>query len=1267
MASPEQQSDSWDSPSPTSDSHSSLSESRVQPEVSSEDVSPKSHGTESSSLEEQRINAYLNGLLRRILASSDDPMGIYEFIQELQNLAIGDAPSLRKRKIISRILDLADADARKKPLLQFHIAVFHRWFEYSEGDLLESANAIIDLEAEMLRLIPESDPDRLGWLEEHAESYERRFNCTGSVEDIENSIKHYELAISLTPDGDSEEFLRYSALGNSYWRLFQRLGRINDLKSGLRCLDRAALLAPDGHPHRLPLLANQGILYRDSFEHSGNIDEAHKSISCLKTALLLAPDDECRLLWLSGLGNSYQSLFESSGTAEDLDISIKCHEQALLLSVENSSHKPGLLNNLGRALLRRSESSDGTADDIRSSIRYLEEAVQAPSSHPEKFKWLNSLGVAYKFLYKSQRDENHIRMAISHSESAISLMPEDFSKKSLWFDELGCLYALLFALTGSREPIEKWISYLEQALEHAPGDGSDRAVIRYNLAGSYQCLLERFGETREFEGSLDETKEAWLNSKKNPSPFAWLYHLGVSHKRSFDCSSKLDELHEAINLLNQANLLTHNGHSNKPDNLFTLGQYYLALFSRVGELHNIDKSISLQEQSLGMLPQGHDDYPRVLDGLGITFHSRFERLGDMEDLKKSLNYHQQAVQSTPYGHPDKSRYLINLGPLYLRMFEQLGKMADLQESMNCLKQALELVPSNMNEETAACLNNLAYSYLRSYEYTGQPANLEDSICYSERAVSLTTDEDTAKPARLCNLGNSYKTLFHRLGKIEDLEKGIKHQKDALLLTPDDHPMKPQWFGHLADSYLVLFDHLGKLDDLEAATRIYEKVINSTPDDHLAKAFWLNGLGQSYDHRYEQSHQLEDAKKALGYHHQAVSLARSGNLDKSGLLSALGATCQSLFEHTGSTEYIDRAIEHQEHALSLVPDGYLFKSGRIKNLAVSHMSRFKCSDQRIDAEKAREYFRQATKMPGGDSTAKLISGKGWAWSCSKLQESPLEAYASTMELVPQIVWLGSSVSDRYERVAHLIRDLATTAAAAACLELRCDVALEWLEAGRAVVWNQLMQLRTPLNDLSVADPDLAEQLREISYQLQQPEIRHVAPGYIPTRTLVLGQADQQYRRLADSWDQLLAKARRLPGFQDFLRPKPFIQLTAAATSSTIVVVNVHSDRCDAIALLKDSLTTLHIPLLNFTYDKAVRNRKRLVSSLNSAHARVRSERQPIYFAERNSDHFCDILDTLWNDIVSPILNALGFAVRSFLSTLAGYADIAISGSSTIGGG
>ena len=71
-------------------------------------------------------------------------------------------------------------------------------------------------------------------------------------------------------------------------------------------------------------------------------------------------------------------------------------------------------------------------------------------------------------------------------------------------------------------------------------------------------------------------------------------------------------------------------------------------------------------------------------------------------------------------------------------------------------------------------------------------------------------------------------------------------------------------------------------------------------------------------------------------------------------------------------------------------------------------------------------------------------------------------------------MGIFITDRHAELVQ-ISAIVREAVAIPIDEERFATAVEWLEEGRAVVWNQMLQLRTPLDDLRAASPDLANSL------------------------------------------------------------------------------------------------------------------------------------------------------------------------------------------------
>ena len=103
------------------------------------------------------------------------------------------------------------------------------------------------------------------------------------------------------------------------------------------------------------------------------------------------------------------------------------------------------------------------------------------------------------------------------------------------------------------------------------------------------------------------------------------------------------------------------------------------------------------------------------------------------------------------------------------------------------------------------------------------------------------------------------------------------------------------------------------------------------------------------------------------------------------------------------------------------------------------------------------------------------------------------------------------------------------------------------------------MHSPLDHLCAEQPDLVADLERISSQLREPRN---AGG---SQRLVQEQASGRYA-LAIEYENLLKRVRELPGFERFLLPKKFHELTRSCTRGPVVMLNAQKwSRSDALIL------------------------------------------------------------------------------------------------------
>jgi tetratricopeptide (TPR) repeat protein len=683
-----------------------------------------------------------------------------------------------------------------------------------------------------------------------------------------------------------------------------------------------------------------------------------------------------------------------------------------------------------------------------------------------------------------------------------------------------------------------------------------------------------------------------------------------------------------------------------------LGEIYAYEYTQLGRMDDIGVAINCNNQAISLTPDEHPHKPRLLNNLGVLHQRQFKRLGAVVDLDIAVKCHNRALLLTPDRHPDKPSLLKNLGDSHHCRFEQLGELEDLSIAFQSHSEAVEGTP-NMHPDRPGRLSSLGRSHRTRFERLGDLTDLDFAVEYQRQAVLHTPDGHPDKPNWLGDLGKSHRTRFRRLGELADLSIAIDYQSQAVSLMPDEQPEKPGLLDSLGSSYHSRFECLGQISDIDIAIKCQGHAVSLAPDGQPDKPGLLNNLGNSHQSRFYRLGDLVDLDVAFQCQNKAASLTPDRHPDRPGLLNNLGNTYHGRFQRLGTLEDLDTAIEYQSEAVSSTPDGHPDKTRWLSNLGESYKARFQHLGEPVDIHQSIDCFKIAAQSSQGHPFMRLTASRIWAQLSSlHLTSTSLEAYQQVMTLVPQVVWLGSTVNRRYEHIAS-INDVAVEAAAVAIQFQMYDLAIEWLEEGRSIVWKQLLQLRTPLDELFECNTALAEEIKLVARDLDHLASLKSGPNHVMLDQTSLEHA-ARHRRLAEKWGLLVDQVRHISGMKNFLRPKKASDLMAAARSGAVAIINVHRLRCDALVLRPKSGDIACIPLNSLSYEKAARAHTRMVSSLHSQGLMQRgriTSKPPDPVADLES-----ISAMLWTDVAKPVLEFLGYMVCGALCSQFGFSHL-----------
>lgn len=406
------------------------------------------------------------------------------------------------------------------------------------------------------------------------------------------------------------------------------------------------------------------------------------------------------------------------------------------------------------------------------------------------------------------------------------------------------------------------------------------------------------------------------------------------------------------------------------------------------------------------------------------------------------------------------------------------------------------------------------------------------------------------------------------------------------LTADGHPDKAVRLLNLGGSEMLRYKHSGDLADLENATSNVALAVKLTRDDHPEMPLYLSNMSSCRETRYKDLRDLTELEFGISDLTKAIELADIG---------------------------------HPSRGI------FLYNLGNLKNL------QFELLGDRAVLAAAITSWKAATQSQTVYPRHALSAARRWAEISYHNGDltGAMDGYRKALEILPKVAWLGLDVAARQHWLLREKSESMAQCAATCAIQMGCyEEAVELLDLGRSVFWQQASSLRSDLQVLRDEAPALAEELESIGRMLdagnfsESPDDTYVA-GVNVTRNV-----GQERRRLVGAWEELLAKIRKLSKLEYFLLGTPFHQLRQAAISGRVVVVNVSQYGADAL-IFGQTGSVQHVPLPQIDLDTLG---ELSATILLQRPSNANKERQRRYVRS----YLRPALRVIWGEVILPIL-------------------------------
>ncbi|KAJ6549547.1 CHAT domain-containing protein [Mycena vulgaris] len=798
-----------------------------------------------------------------------------------------------------------------------------------------------------------------------------------------------------------------------------------------------------------------------------------------------------------------------------------------------------------------------------------------------------------------------------------------------------------FEQLGNVEDLKRAVTVLKRAVGPTADNDPKKPSILINLGIALLRQFEHLGEIKDLTTSVLRLEEAVQIIPANHTERITLFNnLGHSLMIRFTRLGVVSDIDRAISILEEAAGTTLEGHHMKASILDNLGNCFVRRFERVGNLIDINQSVLMYKDAVRLTPDGHTEKPSRFSNLGVSLLRRFERLAVLDDTNGAILILEKAVKLTPESSPLKCLRLDNLGKALLHRYERLGNTRDLDMLIIVHHEAVAVTP-NGHSSKYVTLKGLGGALLCRFESFGKPDDLNQSVTIDTEAAGLLPVDHPDRPLALMNLSNPLFRRFQHFNNLGDLNQCVSLMDDAVELTPAGHPMKPAYMASLSSFLLERFECLGDISDINRAVSLTEDAARITLDDHN-KPTILSTLSGALFNRFEMFGAQDDIDKAVLMMEETVRLTPVEAVARKQRLNNLGILLETRFERGHDINDINRGLSVLEDALQLTPESDPYRATVMDGLATAFGERFKQLNDPCDIDRAViRLYSVAAGSKAGPAHIRFRSAVAWAGLARVYNHrSLLQAYNNALDLIAEVAWLGLSIPDRHRHVIkadHLVKDAAAAAIAAGQSEL----AVEWLEQGRSVIWGQLLNLRQPIDDLRDQWPELADKLIFLSAKLEAAGVQR-NPLKITNETVEksLKTISEPHHNYAYERTELLKEIRELEGFSQFILPKKISELSGAAERGPVVVLNVSEFRCDALILMPGlGDEVMHVALPAFTLQDANDmgdSLRKIVSDHGRGYRLVGRREGGFVDPERE---FARILSRLWLQVVKPVLDAL----------------------------
>ncbi|KAF8978065.1 CHAT domain-containing protein [Cyathus striatus] len=664
---------------------------------------------------------------------------------------------------------------------------------------------------------------------------------------------------------------------------------------------------------------------------------------------------------------------------------------------------------------------------------------------------------------------------------------------------------------------------------------------------------------------------------------------------------------EAIDYLQASTILLDDGSENLTNARKLLNACLLERYDTKGDPNDLKKFAELTGDDEGLASN-------IILDLKHTKVVDISNTHDAQELEDMIMLFRNTLTKEPFPHPKRPTILVSLGKALSLLFKFGGSRKQLDEAILHLREAVALLPKS------------AIALLTLSEVLIQKAMLEEF-----RSTREYIEEANVHLHKGFHLIGTYP------GESDDFIQ--------------------QMYGRLCGGDLGLLDHVSMIQELNS------KNTGNDSSDSLAR-----NMSYLLEMSFEMSGNMKELDDSIYHAREAATAFPENDPQSAALLHDLGHKLVRRYQGLNNLDDLDEALHLYFKSIQVLPPNHYFHSLYLGDFGIALILRLGHIKDMGEMFNILSYVSMLFQTGAIKSTSSPVpdrfrSAKLWALLADTFNhESALEAYEQAISFLPRLSSMATNITARQETFKlSSIDGLSRNAALFAIKIGRYDKAIEFLEAGRAIFWLQSLHLRSPMDRLQNAAPNLHMRLSEISVELDRASMRmnvSCTPENIAGKQI----QDEELFQLEDlneEWQRTLDEVHELEEFKDFLSPLKISRLQKLVGHPVIFLIpGEHQSH----ALVMSTNEVKHIDLPNAPYDmlqklaahlpgSGPRGRFRGIQDELQAEAGIdddylaQSDSHERKGGPRHFNHIEDdnkikhVLEVLWRDVVQLIIVAL----------------------------